>query len=265
MTVLLIIATLGTSAAATAGSLGARFSQVARLLSVVDAAGDVTTYLGGVPKILKAAEKIPVEAADIVRRRLGRVNRTRVEGTVADAARKAGNAGKAAEASQETLLVRGHAQSPRLKWRANSDGAIRTVDDAIEIARQNGVEIPDDLLFRKAKSKYFPKDTYGQYLSRTGNDPGKVITWNEFYDQDLDQLLVKIEESVFRSDEAIVAVIGHEMHELNHLRKLFEESGGSMTYRRLHYLINPGIKGNLHDQAWDVADELVMRMRRARD
>lgn len=27
-------------------------------------------------------------------------------------------------------------------------------------------------------------------------------------------------------------------------------------------LINPGIKGNLHDQAWDVADAVVDRMRK---
>jgi hypothetical protein len=37
-----------------------------------------------------------------------------------------------------------------------------------------------------------------------------------------------------------------------------------MTYRKLYYLINPGIKGNLHDQAWDVADALVAAMRKAR-
>lgn len=73
-----------------------------------------------------------------------------------------------------------------------------------------------------------------------------------------------IDETLFHSDEAIVAVIGHEMYELNLLRRLFEESGGAMTYRRLHYLISPGIKGNLHDQAWDVADRLVASMRKGK-
>jgi hypothetical protein len=80
----------------------------------------------------------------------------------------------------------------------------------------------------------------------------------------VDQLLVRVAQPMFESDEAIVAILGHEMHELNNLRRLFEESGGAMTYRKLYYLINPGIKGNLHDQAWDVADALVAAMRKAR-
>jgi hypothetical protein len=49
--------------------------------------------------------------------------------------------------------------------------------------------------------------------------------------------LVRVNDSVFQSDEAIVAVLAHEM-------------------------INPGIAKNLHDQAWDVADSLVLAMRK---
>ena len=67
---------------------------------------------------------------------------------------------------------------------------------------------------------------------------------------------------MFQSDEAIVAVIAHEMHELNELRRIFEESGGAISMQRLHNLINPGIARNLHDQAWDVADKLVLAMRK---
>jgi hypothetical protein len=53
------------------------------------------------------------------------------------------------------------------------------------------------------------------------------------------------------------------MHELNSLRQLFAASGGAMSMQRLHSLINPGIAKNLHDQAWDVADKLILAMRRA--
>jgi hypothetical protein len=52
------------------------------------------------------------------------------------------------------------------------------------------------------------------------------------------------------------------MHELNELRRIFEESGGAISMQRLHNLINPGIVKNLHDQAWDVADKLVLAMRK---
>jgi hypothetical protein len=164
----------------------------------------------------------------------------------------------------EIVEIRGYAQGPRLKWTKNPDGAVRTADQAIEIARNNGVEIPDDILLRKISGKFLPDNTYAEYFRVRATDSSKVIRWDDFYNKDLDQLLVRVEQSIFESDEAIVAILGHEMHELNNLRRLFEEGGGSMTYRRLHYLINPGIKGNLHDQAWDVADKLVAEMRKAR-
>jgi hypothetical protein len=170
-------------------------------------------------------------------------------------------AAKVALSSPEVIEIRGYAQGPRLKWAKNPDGSIRTVDEAIEIARKNGVEMPDDILLRKVSGKFLPNNTYADYFRVTSNDPGKIIRWEDFYNKDLDQLLVRVEQSMFESDEAIVAILGHELHELNILRRLFEESGGTMTYRQLHYLINPGIKGNLHDQAWDLADQLVYAMR----
>ena len=75
---------------------------------------------------------------------------------------------------------------------------------------------------------------------------------------------MRVDEAVFESDEAIVAILGHEMYELNNLRRIFNELRGQMTYRKPHGLINPGIKGNLHDHAWDVADDLVRKMRKAK-
>jgi hypothetical protein len=176
----------------------------------------------------------------------------------------AGSAAKAARTSPEIVEIRGYAQGPRIKWPKNPDGAIRTADEAVEIARKNGVTIPDDILLKKTSGKFLPDSTYAEYFRVRSTDPGKLISWEDFYNKDLDQLLVRIEHSVFESDEAIVAILGHEMHELNNLRHLFEENGGVMTYRKLHYLINPGIKGNLHDQAWDIADQLVTAMRKAR-
>jgi hypothetical protein len=75
--------------------------------------------------------------------------------------------------------------------------------------------------------------------------------------------VVHVSEGVFQSDEAIVAIFAHEMYELNNLRRVFAESDGTMSMQRLHALINPGIARNLHDQAWDVADRLVLAMRKA--
>ena len=189
--------------------------------------------------------------------------------TAAEAAEKrtathvAEEVAKDAERTGKTITVKGYAQGPRLKWTKNPDGSVRSIDEAVEIARKNGVEIPDDILFKKVKGKYMPDSTKAQYFSYRGADPEKLITWNDFYHRDLDEILVRIEDSVFESDEAIVAVLAHEMHELNNLRRYFEQLGGSMPARKLRLLINPGIKGNLHDEAWDVADKLVAAMRKS--
>ncbi|MCD4504832.1 hypothetical protein ACFFU8_02435 [Chromobacterium piscinae] len=55
------------------------------------------------------------------------------------------------------------------------------------------------------------------------------------------------------------------MHELNSLRDIFEVNGGELQAKRLNQLIAPrlqgGFEGNLHEQAWDVADKLVYKMR----
>jgi hypothetical protein len=148
-------------------------------------------------------------------------------------------------------------------WLKNPDGGVRSVDEAVfEIARAHGVEIPDDILLKKVKGNMLPDNTYAQYFGRRGTDPKKMIRWDEFYDKHLDELVVRVSDSVFKSDEAIVAVLSHEMHELNELRRIFEESGGAISMQRLHNLINPGIVKNLHDQAWDVADKLVLAMRK---
>lgn len=57
--------------------------------------------------------------------------------------------------------------------------------------------------------------------------------------------------------------MAHEMHELNELRKIFAERE-TIPVEELGRMINPGHKGNLHDQAWDVADRMVADMRRGR-
>ena len=74
MTVLIIIVTAGSGAAANAGSLAARFPQVVKLLKTVDAVGDVTTYLGGAIKGIKAAGRLPEAAAEVVKGKLGKAD-----------------------------------------------------------------------------------------------------------------------------------------------------------------------------------------------
>lgn len=87
------------------------------------------------------------------------------------------------------------------------------------------------------------------------------MSWEQFYNK-YDNIAVKISKDILDSDEAIVAIMAHEMHELNGLREIFAQRG-TLTAEELGRLINPGHKGNLHDQAWEIADSFVAKMRKA--
>ena len=70
----------------------------------------------------------------------------------------------------------------------------------------------------------------------------------------------RIWQGILNSDEAIVAVFAHEMYELEQLRSLLQH--GKTTIDEFIGLTCSGNPGNLHDEAWEFADNLVERMRR---
>ena len=73
----------------------------------------------------------------------------------------------------------------------------------------------------------------------------------------------RIHPDVLTSDEAIVAVFRHEMHELSLLREVFMQSGTESMDGTDHGLQTAeGRPGNFHERAWDEADKIVLRMRR---
>ena len=98
------------------------------------------------------------------------------------------------------------------------------------------------------------------FLPVLGHD---FVEWDDFYNAVNDMIPVRLSNEILASDEEIVAVIAHEMHEIEGLRALFEANDLRMTAAELHRLITPGYKGNLHYQAWDIADKLVLAMRKA--
>jgi hypothetical protein len=69
-----------------------------------------------------------------------------------------------------------------------------------------------------------------------------------------------VRPEILKSDEAIVGVFGHEMYELEALRGILRK-GKTRIEHYINYtrVDNPG---NLHDKAWNHADELVERMRK---
>jgi hypothetical protein len=109
------------------------------------------------------------------------------------------------------------------------------------------------------RSAFHPR-RFAQYLDSRFK-PGQLVRWEDLQNR-FEDVAVKMSKDILESDEAIVAVVAHEMYELNNLRRIMDESGGAIRADRLHNLVSPGIKGNLHDQAWDIADEAVARMRK---
>lgn len=60
------------------------------------------------------------------------------------------------------------------------------------------------------------------------------------------------------SDEAIVAIVKHDVHEIESLRPLFKERP-LLPFEDVHAMVNP--EGSLHMEAWDEADELIEAIR----
>jgi len=163
--------------------------------------------------------------------------------------------------TSNAIEVTGTAQSPRtLPWAGNDEGP-RSEEDAVSIARSRGVVIPDDIrfVFVRDEGFPFPSDTYAYY---GGFQPYKRFAWSELYvhAEEDEWIPVKIRRSVLCSDEAIVAVIAHEMFELNALRNIFEERE-TIPGPEIIDMVKPGVPRNLHDRAWDAADKLVWTMR----
>jgi hypothetical protein len=149
-------------------------------------------------------------------------------------------------------------QSPRMQWRANADGKTRTIDEAKEIARRHGVVIPEDV--------HIAPDQIGDLGAEvTARGPrvdklaGSIVYWSDMVHDKTGKVPFRIRPDIFDSDEAIVAVFAHEMYELEQMRPLLLE--GKTTIEEFIAETCPGNPGNFHDEAWEVADRLVERMR----
>jgi hypothetical protein len=116
--------------------------------------------------------------------------------------------------------------------------------------------------FHAVPQRDLPKGAHAEYFSRGESRAGEAIAWDEFFHEKTETIPVRISEELLKTDEGAVAVIGHEMHELNALRRIYESRNyADLPAEELHRLISPGIAGNLHDQAWEIADALVRSMR----
>jgi hypothetical protein len=150
-------------------------------------------------------------------------------------------------------------QSPKLRWRDNAAGHVRTIEEAIAIARSTGVEIPEDVSFWVDELGDLGPDRTA-CGPRVDKPDGSVVHWSDLVHDKTAKVPFRIWDGILKSDEAIVAVFGHEMYELERLRPLLRR--GDVTIGEFIAMTCPGNPGNLHDQAWEFADRLVEEMRR---
>ena len=142
-------------------------------------------------------------------------------------------------------------QSPRIQWRPNSQGQIRTIAVAKAVAGRYGVQIPEDVDF-------FEDELNELNENRTACGPrvdkpaGTIVFWSDLVHDLTGRVPFRIWPGILSSDEAIVAVFAHELFELEKLRPILEE--GATRIEDFIAITRPGNPGNLHDQAWDHAD-----------
>lgn len=149
------------------------------------------------------------------------------------------------------------ARAPRCLWTPNRDGQGRSIREACEIARRWGVVIPEDVSFHSRPRREFGPDTYAR-TTRFEELAGTIVRWEWLYNTLTGKIPFMIREDVFGSDEAIVAVFGHEMFELEKLRAAFDSDH---PIEHWEAETSPHYDHNFHCEAWDYADSLVEQMR----
>lgn len=148
--------------------------------------------------------------------------------------------------------------SPRLNWNRNPDGAIRSITEAVEIAKARGVVIPEYVAFFLDELCWLDEHTTARGPKIT-KAAGSIVVWEDLLNR-FGKVPFIVRRDIMESDEAIVAVIAHEVHELQGLMPLL--CHGGITIEEFGAHTSPTNPGNLHFEAWDVADEIVEEMRR---
>ncbi len=154
----------------------------------------------------------------------------------------------------------------------NAAGRRRSIDEVTDVLASY-VRIPDDVEFFEAESGELRgtledlaagREMETARIAGVTEDAEGYVHWRDHYNR-FGKIPILINPEVLRSDEAIVAVVVHEMHELEELRRMFA-SRRMQRMRGDDYLghIKPGDPGNLHDKAWELADEVVRKMRRGK-
>jgi hypothetical protein len=147
----------------------------------------------------------------------------------------------------------------------------RTIEEAVEIAKRNGVGIPKDVEFFEADPGELKGSLRGPFAGQrfeTARGPdvsprkdGRIYL-AEHYNKD-ERIPFQVHPDILTSDEAIVAVLQHETYELSLMREVFVQfASRSLNWADYGIQTSAGRPGNFHDLAWGEADRIVRQMRR---
>ena len=121
--------------------------------------------------------------------------------------------------------------APKVQWKRNVGRKKRTIKEAVQIARQNGVEIPEDIEFIEAVPGELPGSLNvllggGEMVTALCQGvpvhPDGYVSWADHYNKQTGKIQVRIYPDILTSDEAIVATFTHEIFELSEFRDAFQ-------------------------------------------
>ena len=157
----------------------------------------------------------------------------------------------------------GAAATPRVSFRKNPDGKVFTDDEALAAIEKSGIDVPDDVQIQFVNTLGRKDGAKAQYLQIGKVPEDKTITWRSFKNIK-GKIPVTFERTLFDSEEEFLAHVEHEMFELRKLESFFEKNR-AVPARKLREMINDvrsgGLPNNLHEQAWESADDLILQRR----
>ena len=93
------------------------------------------------------------------------------------------------------------ARAPRYLWRPNPGGEVRTVHEAVKIAKRWGVVIPEYVSFHRRPICTFAADTFVRGTKVKLQDHA-IVRWETLFNARTEKMPFHVRADVFGSDEA---------------------------------------------------------------
>jgi hypothetical protein len=155
-------------------------------------------------------------------------------------------------------------------WRKRPTGPL-TLKQALAFVRSRGVTVPRYLLWCVAEHEGLSLQecglagadaTYYRTDEQVTNADFR-IDWSDL--ERKGRIPVWIRAEVLESEDHVLYVFSHEIYEIKQLKRVFLQNKGSLSLRRLSYLIDPENDGAIHADAVNYSDDLVEKLWRQWD